>query len=112
MPAIRGLRVLAVCIALTACLLGSLAVSANSASLSVRPNAFGDGNYSVVFSWDSGTDNGSPVVWVCVSYNGALPLSIASAVSGSQRANFIPRGAIPSGSPRIADARRLSIIRP
>jgi hypothetical protein len=47
---------------------------------------------SITVSWDSGSDNNSPPIWVCDSYNGATPLSFDFGSSGSQKANFIRNG--------------------
>jgi hypothetical protein len=92
MSPFRGLRVVAVCVALIALVLGADTVAAAPATISARTHDFGDGNFSITISWNSGSDHGNPVVWVCQSYNGNAPLTLDMGASGSQRANFIPPG--------------------
>src|SRR5258708_36032669 len=92
MPSLRALRAGAASIALAALLLGRTAVAAAPAAISARTTNFGDGNFSITVSWNSGADNGNPVVWVCESYNGNALLTFDMGASGSQKANFIPKG--------------------
>jgi hypothetical protein len=79
-------------VALAALLVSATAVAAAPAAISARAKDWGDGNFSITVSWDSGSDNGNPVVWVCERYNGNGPLTFDMGASGSQIANFIPPG--------------------
>ena len=87
-----GFHLGAVGLALAVLAIGSTAIAAAPAAISARTRDFGDGNFSITISWNSGADNGNPVVWVCESYNGNTPLTFDMGASGSQIANFIPPG--------------------
>ena len=92
MSSFRLLRSLAIWMAFAALILGPTTVTAAPATISARTTAFGDGNFSITVSWNSGSDNGNPVVWVCVGYNSEVPVSLDMGASGSQKANYIPKG--------------------
>jgi hypothetical protein len=91
MSSIRLLRAIAVCTIFASFLLPTTVMAA-SAAISARTTDFGDGNFGITFSWNSGSNNGNPVVWVCESYNGNAPLTLDMGASGRQIANFIPKG--------------------
>jgi hypothetical protein len=92
MSSFRVLRARAAGIAVAALMLSPVAVTAAPAAISARVTNFGDGNFSITVSWNSGSDNGNPVLWVCESCNGNAPISFDMGASGSQIANFIPKG--------------------
>lgn len=92
MSSSRMLGAVAAAVAFAALLLVPISVTAAPAAISARATDFGDGNFSITISWDSGSDNGNPVVWVCERYNGNAPISFDMGASGSQKANFIPKG--------------------
>jgi hypothetical protein len=92
MSPFRLFRFLAASFIIGTLALAPMAVAAAPAAISARATDFGDGNFSITISWDSGSDNGNPVVWVCESYNGNAPISFDTGTSGSQIANFIPKG--------------------
>jgi hypothetical protein len=92
MSSFRGFRVVVASVAFIALMLGADTVAAAPAMISARTHDWGDGNFSITISWNSGSDNGNPVVWVCQRYNGNAPLTLDMGASGSQLANFIPPG--------------------
>lgn len=92
MSSIRIFHAIAGCTIVAALMLCPATVAAAPAAISARTTDFGDGNFGITIAWNSGSDNGNPVVWVCESYNGNAPLTLDMGASGSQIANFIPKG--------------------
>jgi hypothetical protein len=92
MSSFRPLRVVAAAVTFAALLVVPATVTAAPAAILARATDFGDGNFSITVSWNAGSDNSNPVVWVCESYNGNAPISFDMGASGSQIANFIPKG--------------------
>lgn len=92
MPFGRTFRSLAIVVSIAALVVGVTPVGANPASLTAKATYVQYSGLSVTVSWSSGSDNGSPEVWVCSSYNGATPLPFDSGASGSQKANFVRQG--------------------
>lgn len=92
MPFLRMFRSLALVVAITALVVGVTPVRASPAFLTARATYVRYSGLSVTVNWNSGSDNGSPDVWICSSYNGATPLPFDSGVSGSQKANFVRNG--------------------
>ncbi len=82
------LRMLVAALCIATLIVGSSPVAADSAYLSARAVSRG-AVFSINYRWNSGSDNGSPYVWVCVGANGDAPIPIAAGVSGSQTAEFI-----------------------
>ncbi|HEY8311342.1 MAG TPA: hypothetical protein VIG47_12335 [Gemmatimonadaceae bacterium] len=88
----RLLRTLAVFVGIAALVVGVMPVAASPASITVSGTYIQGSGVSIAVSWNSGTDNNAPQVWVCTSYNGAPPLSFDFGSSGNQTANFIRNG--------------------
>ncbi len=72
---------------IAALIIGSSPVAADSAYISARAVSRG-AILSINYRWNSGSDNGSPYVWVCVGASDDALIPIASGVSGSQTAEF------------------------
>jgi hypothetical protein len=92
MPLLRTFRSLVIIGAIAAFVVGAMSVGASPASLTAKATYVQDSGLSVTVNWNTGSDNGSPQVWVCDSYNGATPLPFDFGASGSQKANFVRNG--------------------
>jgi hypothetical protein len=92
MPSLRTFRSLIVIVGIAALVVGVMPVAASPASITANSTYFQGSGVSVTVNWNSGTDNNSPQVWVCDSYNGATPISFDFGSSGSQTANFVRSG--------------------
>jgi hypothetical protein len=88
----RLLRSLAIVALIAALVVGVMPVAASPASITASGTYIQGSGLSITVSWNSGTDNNAPQVWVCTSYNGAPPLSFDFGSSGNQTANFIRIG--------------------
>ena len=88
----RPMRALALLALVTALIVGVAPVAASPASITAKSTYYQGSGLSITLSWDSGTDNNSPQVWLCNSYNGGPPLSFDFGATGSQTANFVRNG--------------------
>jgi hypothetical protein len=86
------LRALAIFALIAALVVGAIPVAASPASITASGTYIQRSGLSITVNWNSGTDNNSPQVWVCSSYNGATPLSFDFGASGNQTANFVRSG--------------------
>ncbi|MDQ2786172.1 MAG: hypothetical protein M3Y58_14355 [Chloroflexota bacterium] len=89
MSLIRAHKALAAFIALAALLVGTITAEASPASLTASGTYVQYSGLSITVRWASGTDNGSPVVWVCTSTNGNPSLPLDSGAFGSLTTNFV-----------------------
>lgn len=92
MSLMHPLRVLALLALLAAFVVGVMPVAASPASITASGTYIQGSGLSITVTWNTGTDNNSPQLWVCDSYNGAMPISFDFGSSGSQTANFIRNG--------------------
>jgi hypothetical protein len=86
------LRALTMLTLIAALVVGVMPVAASPASISASSTYYQGSGLSITVNWNSGTDNNSPQVWVCSSYNGSTPLSFDYGTAGSQTANFVRNG--------------------
>ena len=108
----RPLRALAMLALIAALVVGVMPVAASPASITATSTYYQGSGLSITLNWNSGTDNNSPQVWVCTSYNGGDPLSFDFGARAARRRTSSGTAPIPSASIRIAAAQCLSTIRP
>jgi hypothetical protein len=92
MPSYRTFRSFIVIVTIAALVVGVMPVAASPASITANGTYIQGSGLSITVNWNSGTDNNSPQVWICDSYNGAPPLSFDFGSSGIQTANFVRSG--------------------
>ncbi|MGI8691188.1 MAG: hypothetical protein ACR2M3_21620 [Thermomicrobiales bacterium] len=85
----HALKALLAFVAFSALLIGPIIAEASPASFTASGTYIQYSGLSATIRWASGTDNGSPVVWVCTSTNGNPPLPLDSGAFGSLTANFV-----------------------